>query len=188
MPKSSSGWSYSSPSGREVPGTSKLAGREVMSAIASALERGTNRFHELKPYANIEEIREAQFTGGVLGTYSSTREITVKSGLSPEQNAWVGAHEVAHGFLTSYSWATSKDTPAGYNTPQRAVDLAVRQYNRRHGTNLNAGDFSRLITPYAGTRATEAVSEAFADWSTRGRGSTEASRLILSNLRRRGRR
>jgi len=161
----------------------ELAGQEVMNDIAVALSRGITEFPELEAFANISEIREGDFSHDVLGSWNSNGEITIQRGLPAgggiDSREWVAAHEVAHGF--------AENPPRGFRTPEQTILAATREFNssqRRTGSRrLTQAGFARQISVYAKESPSEAIAEAFADWSINGNNANIASRTIINNWR-----
>jgi len=188
MPKGSSGRGEGGSWDGDKSGNTKatnveLAGRDVMRDVAKALERGTKEFPEVEAYANIHQIQEGVFKGTVLGTYSPgsgniTLQKGLKSGGGVGSREWVAAHEVAHGF--------TERVPQGYRTPEQTMLAAVKQYNKgRTSGRLTQAGLAGQITKYARSSPSEAVSEAFAQWSIHGSKSSEAARVIMQNWKKR---
>ncbi|MCL2391997.1 MAG: hypothetical protein FWC66_05235 [Oscillospiraceae bacterium] len=158
-----------------------LAGREVMRDIAVALSRGIAEFPEISAFANISEIREGDFGGGILGIIDGSGNITLQSGLRSGNfwgsRQWVAAHEVAHGL--------TRDPPQGIRTAEQTMAAAAREYNRgRTSGRLTQAGLAGRISNYARASPREAVAEAFADWAVNGNNASDASLIIMRNWRR----
>ena len=186
MPKGSSGRGEGGKYDGEPGGGGKataveLAGREVMTSVAKALERGTKEFPEIQPEGRIIEIQEANFKGTTLGEYGGgyvTIQRGLKSGNHQNSREWVAAHEVAHGLTTN--------TPKGYRTAEQTMRSAVRAYNKgRTSGRLTEAGLAGQITKYARSSPREAVAEAFAQWSIQGNKSSEAAQIIMSKWKKR---
>ena len=158
-----------------------LAGEEVMQDVATALSRGASEFPEIADAVDVSDILEADFDGGVLGTFNrGTGEITLQRGLpsggGQGTREWVAAHEVGHGMSTN--------PPPGFRTAEQTMAAATRQHNSgRTSGRLSQAGLARQISRYAGTSPREAVAEAFADWTINGNNSSRASQIIMSNWR-----